>query len=98
MARVLSATHNVVVIDISIEVDGDGSLSHDSIGSCRRMMVPIGARQQEVLIECVENRSPQVIVMDEIGHVEQVKAAQTVKDRGVRMIATARRFEWFVLC
>jgi stage III sporulation protein SpoIIIAA len=52
------------------------------------MMVPIGARQQEVIFEYIHKRSPQVMVINEIGCIDQVKDALTVKDYPV-MIATA---------
>lgn len=89
IARVLSETQNVVVVDKSNEIAGDGTLPHESINKSRRMMVPRGKSQQDVMIECVENHAPQVMVIDEIGNQKQVIAARTAKDRGVRMIATA---------
>jgi stage III sporulation protein SpoIIIAA len=89
VARNLSSTRNVVVIDKSNEIAGEGHLPHESIASSRRMMVPNGKSQQDVMIECVENHAPEVIVIDEIGNQKQVAAARTAKDRGVRMIATA---------
>jgi stage III sporulation protein SpoIIIAA len=50
----------------------------------RRMMVP-----NLVLIEGVQNHTPDVIICKEIGRVEEVEAMQTVKERGVRCIASA---------
>ncbi|KAG7359641.1 3'-5' exonuclease [Nitzschia inconspicua] len=89
VARILSQTRNVVVIDKSNEIGGDSIVPHESIESSRRMMVPTGKTQQDVMIECIENHAPQVMVIDEIGNRMQVTAARTAKDRGVRMIATA---------
>ncbi|KAG7353473.1 ATPase family associated with various cellular activities AAA [Nitzschia inconspicua] len=89
VARILSQTRNVVVIDKSNEIAGDSVVPHESIESSRRMMVPTGKTQQDVMIECIENHAPQVMVIDEIGNPMQVTAARTAKDRGVRMIATA---------
>ena len=37
----------------------------------------------------LENLGPQVIVVDEIGTVGEAKAAQTIGERGVQLVATA---------
>jgi hypothetical protein len=41
------------------------------------------------MIEGVQNHTPSVMVIDEIGRPEEVEAARTCKMRGVRMIASA---------
>ena len=41
------------------------------------------------MIECVQNHTPEVMVIDEIGRSMEVQAARTSKNRGVRMIASA---------
>jgi len=53
------------------------------------MMVPSLAEQGKVMIECLQNHTPDVIVIDEIGRKQEVEAAKTVKQRGVRLIASA---------
>ena len=55
----------------------------------RRMMVPNLEMQASVLIEAVQNHTPNVIICDEIGREVEVSAMQTVKERGVRVIASA---------
>ena len=45
--------------------------------------------QAQVMVECVQNHTPSVIVIDEIGRKEEVQAALTCKERGVRIIASA---------
>jgi hypothetical protein len=45
--------------------------------------------QHEVMIEAVENHSPQVIVIDEIGRELEAMAARTIAERGVQLIGTA---------
>jgi hypothetical protein len=42
-----------------------------------------------VMIEAVENHTPQVIVVDEIGTELESKAARTIAERGVQLIGTA---------
>jgi stage III sporulation protein SpoIIIAA len=45
--------------------------------------------QSSVMIECVQNHTPEIMVIDEIGRPAEVEAARTCKQRGVRMIASA---------
>ncbi|CAK4658370.1 unnamed protein product [Aphanomyces euteiches] len=52
-------------------------------------MVPSLDAQSSVMVECVQNHTPEVIVIDEIGRASEVEAARTCKQRGVRIIASA---------
>ncbi len=79
----------VVIVDTSNEIGGDGDIPHPGIGRARRMQVPRPDKQHDVMIEAVENHMPEVIVIDEIGRAEEVVAARTIAERGVRLIATA---------
>jgi stage III sporulation protein AA len=90
-ARVLSTElgKRVIIIDTSNEIAGDGDIPHPGIGSSRRMQVPFGVAQEDVMIEAVENHYPEVIIIDEIGREEEAKACRTIAERGVRLIATA---------
>ena len=44
--------------------------------------------QHQILREAVENQSPDVIIVDEISTPDEVEAARTITQRGVRLIAT----------
>ena len=79
----------VVVVDTSNEIGGDGDIPHPGIGSARRMQVPKPDVQHEVLIEAVQNHTPEVVIVDEIGTELEAGAARTISQRGVQMIATA---------
>lgn len=79
----------VVVIDTSNEIAGDGDVPHPGIGLARRMQVPSPEKQKDVMIEAVENHTPQVIIVDEIGTEEEAMASRTIAERGVMLIATA---------
>ena len=79
----------VVVIDTSNEIAGDGDIPHPAIGGARRMQVSHPDQQHQVMIEAVENHMPEVIVIDEIGTELETKAARTIAERGVQLIATA---------
>lgn len=87
--RKLAESKNVIVVDTSNEIAGDGMIPHKCIGLARRMMVPSLDQQSAVMVECVQNHTPHVMVIDEIGRPKEVQAARTVKQRGVRMIASA---------
>jgi len=79
----------VVIVDTSNEIAGDGDIPHPAVGRSRRMQVDSPEKQKEVMIEAVENHTPQVIVVDEIGTDEEAQAARTIAERGVILIATA---------
>jgi stage III sporulation protein SpoIIIAA len=79
----------VVIVDTSNEIAGDGDTPHPAIGSARRMQVPQPEYQKDIMIEAVENHTPEVIVVDEIGTEAEAQAARTIAERGVMLIATA---------
>lgn len=79
----------VIVVDTSNEIAGDGDVPHPAIGRARRMQVPKGVRQADVMIEAVENHMPEVIVIDEIGTAAEAEAARTIAERGVQLVGTA---------
>jgi stage III sporulation protein SpoIIIAA len=91
MSRVLSDElgKRVVVIDSSNEIAGDGDVAHPAIGAARRMQVSHPDKQHAVMIEAVENHTPEVIVIDEIGTEQEAAAARTIAERGVMLIGTA---------
>ncbi len=79
----------VIVVDTSNEIAGDGDIPHPAVGKARRMQVNSPERQKEVMIEAVQNHTPEVIIVDEIGTEEEALAARTIAERGVVLIATA---------
>ena len=79
----------VIVIDTSNEIAGDSDIPHPAIGRSRRMQLPFDKKQHDVMIEAVENHTPEVIVIDEIGTIEEAEAARTIAERGVTLIGTA---------
>lgn len=78
-----------MVVDTSNEIAGDGMIPHRCIGLARRMMVPSLDEQSAVMVACVQNHTPHIMVIDEIGRPREVQAARTVKQRSVRIIASA---------
>jgi stage III sporulation protein SpoIIIAA len=79
----------VVIVDTSNEIAGDGDIPHPVVGRARRMQVKDPLDQQAIMIEAVENHTPEVIVIDEIGTEAEAQAARTIAERGVTLIATA---------
>ena len=79
----------VIVVDTSNEIAGDGDYPHPAIGKARRMQVRQPEFQKDIMIEAVENHTPEVIVVDEIGTEAEAQAARTIAERGVMLIATA---------
>lgn len=79
----------VVVVDTSNEIAGDGDVPHPAVGSARRLQVAHVALQHEVMLEGVTNHMPEVVVVDEIGNDLEARAARTISERGVQLIATA---------
>lgn len=59
------------------------------------MQVPELSLQHKVMIEAVENHTPEVIIVDEIGTEAEANACRSIAERGVMLIGTAhgRRLE-----
>ncbi len=91
VARVLASEFDkrVVIVDTNNEIAGDGDIPHPAIGRARRMQVPNGCQQHDIMIQAVENHMPEVVVIDEIGNEAEAAAARTIAERGVQLIATA---------
>ena len=89
VANILSEHKSVVIVDTSNEISGSGDIPHGCIGRSRRMQVPNLDGQADIMVECVQNHTPEVIIIDEIGRKKEVSAALTCKERGVRIIASA---------
>ena len=79
----------VVIVDTSNEIGGDGDIPHRAVGRARRMQVARPELQHHVMIEAVENHTPEVVVIDEIGTGPEADAARTIAERGVQLIGTA---------
>ena len=87
-ARMLAKTRRVEVIDKNNEIAGDGHSPHYSIGNARRLMVPFGKTQHEVMMEAVANHTPDYVIVDEIVTSEEAAAAVDIANRGVKIVAT----------
>jgi stage III sporulation protein AA len=90
IARILSdeMEKRVIIIDTSNEIAGDSDIPHFGIGRARRMQVAKTDLQHKVMIEAVENHTPQVIIIDEIGTELEVLATRMITEKGVQLVGT----------
>ena len=90
LSRLLSSDdeHTVVIVDKSHEITGTGVVPHRAIGEARVLTVEKPSEQHEVMIEAVENHSPQLVVVDELSSRRECDAARTIIGRGCALIAT----------
>ena len=79
----------VEVVDTSNEIAGYDDIPHPSIGAARRLMVQSRAKQHEMMIQAVQNHSPQILIIDEIGTRNEALAASEISQRGVKIIGSA---------
>jgi stage III sporulation protein SpoIIIAA len=71
-----------------MEICGTGVVPHEAIGNARVLTVERPELQDKVMIEAVENQSPEIVIVDEISNKEQCQAARTIVGRGVSLVAT----------
>lgn len=90
LARLLSQGDErvVVVVDKSLEIAGTGVVPHEAIANARVLTVENPNQQHRVMIEAVENQSPDIVIVDELSTKEDCQAARTIVGRGVSVIAT----------
>ena len=89
LTRRLAEKRTVVIVDTSNEIAGDDMVPHADVGMARRMMVPSVDEQHSVMVEAVQNHTPDAMVVDEIGRRQEVTAAKTVVNRSVSLLASA---------
>lgn len=51
------------------------------------MMVPKRSEQYRVMLEAVQNHTPDAIVIDEISTAEEVRAVKSIRERGVALVS-----------
>lgn len=77
-----------VVVDSSSEIGGEGRKPHPVLARASRMGVPDPKEQPQKMLEAVANHSAQVVVVDELGWIEDAKTVEIIAGKGVRVIAT----------
>ncbi len=79
----------VIIIDSCNEIGGEGNVPHFAVGRARRMPIPQGKKQYEIMLEAVESHNPQVLIIDEISTREEAMACKTIGERGIQLLASA---------
>ncbi|CAC9514260.1 conserved hypothetical protein [Leishmania infantum JPCM5] len=81
-------TPRVTVVDTSNEIGGDGPIPLPYLGRCRRIQVARREDQGRVMMEVIQNHTPEYLIVDEIATEEEAEAAWSISQRGVHLIGT----------
>lgn len=94
ISNILSSENDrrVIIIDNANEIGGGNDVPHNGVGYSRRMQVETNKLPEKTMIEAVENHTPEVIIIDEIGTQKEAETTQTIAERGVQLIATAHGY------
>ena len=71
-AWLLTTEKSVIIVDTSCKIGGAGDIPHECIGLSHRMQVKSVDVQAHVMVECVQNHTPAIMVIDEIGRPAEV--------------------------
>jgi stage III sporulation protein SpoIIIAA len=85
----MSESSRTIIVDSSSEISGYGDFPHESIGESRVMKIPVKKNQQKIMIEAIQNHTPDVLIIDEIGTQFEVTTAKECSQRGIIMYASA---------
>ena len=82
-----------MVVDTSDEIAGGGSVPHACIGAARRIPVLDRAKQGAVLLEAVQNHTPQVLAMRQDGFV-RIASTRNQQGGGSSVFGTSCALFW----
>ena len=87
LARLLSLGRRrvVVIVDKSMEIAGTGIKPHAAIGHARVLTCHTPSEQHRVMLEAVENQSPDVVIVDELPKEDSRSAHHHRPRRGRRV-------------
>ena len=71
-------------------------MPHPAVGAARRMMVPRGRTQADIMLQALTNHTPAAIVVDELSHAAEVCTAATLSPADAER--KAHRVAFLVLC
>ncbi|KNH03929.1 hypothetical protein XU18_4737 [Perkinsela sp. CCAP 1560/4] len=78
----------VVVVDTSNEILGDADEPAPYFGTVRRLQVSCRKAQSEVLVQAIQNHSPDIVVVDEIGNTEECEGICSIIHRGTKVLCS----------
>eukprot|EP01080_Neovahlkampfia_damariscottae_P007372 gene7372-11694_t len=89
IARYISTNSRTIIVDSSSEISGFGNVPHMSIGDARVMKIPESKNQEKIMIEAIQNHTPDCLIIDEIGTQMEVFATKECSQRGILLYASA---------
>jgi stage III sporulation protein SpoIIIAA len=89
LARYVSENSRTIIVDSSSEISGFGDVPHPSVGESRVMKIPLSKNQEKIMIEAIQNHTPDVLIIDEIGTQQEVFATKECSQRGILLYASA---------
>ena len=89
VARYVSEKYRTIIVDSSSEISGYGDVPHASVGEARVMKIPESKNQEKIMIEAIQNHTPDILIIDEIGTTMEVLAAKDCSQRGIVLYASA---------
>ena len=78
----------VVVVDTSNEIIGDSDEPAPYFGTVRRLQVPERESQPLILSHAVQNHSPEVVIIDEVGNTEECESICSIIHRGSKVLCS----------
>ena len=78
----------VVVVDTSNEIVGDSHEPAPYFGTVRRLQVPERNRQSDILAQAVQNHSPEIVIIDEVGNTEECESICSIIHRGSKVLCS----------
>lgn len=89
VARILSKTFSVMIVESSDEIGGPAETPQSSVGKARPISVLGGKRYLLfVLIESVENNTQYVVLAENVGNRKEAPGIITARQSGVRVISS----------
>eukprot|EP01080_Neovahlkampfia_damariscottae_P010218 gene10218-2638_t len=89
IARYISTNSRTIIVDSSSEISGFGNTPHLSVGDARVMKIPEAKNQEKIMIEAIQNHTPDCLIIDEIGTQMEVFATKECSQRGIILYASA---------
>eukprot|EP01080_Neovahlkampfia_damariscottae_P001414 gene1414-12034_t len=89
VARYISNDSRTIIVDSSSEISGFGNCPHSSVGDSRVMKIPENKNQEKIMIEAIQNHTPDCLIIDEIGTQMEVFATKECSQRGILLYASA---------
>lgn len=90
VVRILASIYQkqACVVDTSGEIGGHSNKAHECLGYARRFHVRKASEQATILTRVIQNHSPRVIIVDELGYNEDVAIVERAARSGTKVVGT----------